>query len=61
MPPAASAHVCQCAVSGAHAGAMGTSGAAMGADPAAAALDTRCPTIGASAMGGGQAAEGHGT
>jgi len=53
----ASAHVGKGAVRGAHAGAMRTSGAAMGPNAGAAALDTIRPTVGAGTMRGGQAAE----
>lgn len=52
-----SAHVAQGAVLGAHAGAMRSRSAAMGADAGAAAFDAIRPAIGGSAMSDGEAGD----
>jgi len=52
-----STNVRQCAIRGAHAGAMRSCSAAMSADPAAAAFDPIRPTVSGTAMSGPQAGD----
>lgn len=57
MPPTRSPHVCQGRVGGGHPSATGTSGAAVGPNAGAAALDTIRPTVGGGAVSRAEAGD----